>query len=98
MEDTDYIDEFGRAIPFADLERFSKYKQWKKVPIDIKLDDNRNWVVQQLYYLLRKNQNPYFPMVSVEDMLSYGCWCNLLEDKLKQGLMKLPHYKYKLYH
>jgi hypothetical protein len=50
----------GRAIPFAELERYSKYKSWKTQQLDTKgdafteLGDNRDMVIQQLDFLLGK--------------------------------------------
>lgn len=82
----------GRAIPFEDLERFSKYKTWKELNIDsngdlfIFFNDNRDMVIQQLDYLLGKSQNAYMPRVMYDEMLEYGCWCNLLDEKLTQGI------------
>ena len=85
------MDDMGRAIPFEELERFSKYKTWKERNLDtsgdifITFDDNRDMIIQQLDYLLSRSQSTYLPTVTYDQLLEYGCWCNLLDENLVQG-------------
>lgn len=85
------VEDMGRAIPFEELERYSKYKRWKTIKFDSNgnplpdFEDNRNLIIQQLQFLLPRD-NPYFSGISYKDMLEYGCWCNLLDEELIQGV------------
>ncbi|CBY39311.1 unnamed protein product [Oikopleura dioica] len=90
--DLDEDDQKSRALSFAFLEQFSKYKAWREPSRDsnndlfISFDDNRDMIIQQLDHHLEATQDsPYDRLPNYDQLLEYGCYCNLLDQKITQG-------------
>lgn len=85
-------DDKSRALSFAFLEQFSKYKAWREPVRDsnndlfISFDDNRDMIIQQLdHHLAASQDSPYEKLPNYDQLLEYGCYCNLLDQKITQG-------------
>ena len=81
-----------RKLKQSFKSNFFKYKAWREPVRDsnndlfISFDDNRDMIIQQLdHHLAASQDSPYDKLPNYDQLLEYGCYCNLLDQKITQG-------------